>query len=571
MAKSASSGRLGPEAEDIIALGRLLKRPRDEAHRRAVDGIVAGGLTIREKIQEIQKLDVGKAEEPEKQQEEPHRTRALRYRLPALADIIKKPYSRTSYLSFLFGDYLRVLNFGRLTGVFEQVYFLPDVRLRQTVLLFLNRDLKQWAEELAAILTEGLEDSWHYLRKLEYNILVVMKQLCEKISSVSFNLFDYRDPYIGNKLRSLETLFLVFCYRDDYRQMLQQALQQIGKNDPRIGDRYEAAVALIHKILDFDGSKPSLYNIILGLNMLKYRRYITIHDLLCTDLGELINTKDFACPPEVKERIRALVADGQNRLAELRKQQEKTNQLKAFLTLDDSGQVSFESLQILYEQQQIGVPGYLFAADMEDIVHFAPRLFDIVDRTFTPLFNGQIDIEGVGAATLFTHDFFQLEFLRIRRISGRVWDDGEGKIPLSRFLDLQHTAKGIKNLEAEILRQVNEGIEILLEIANKVETVLINRKKSGDRRVGPVDPMILQGKKFAIPHEKHRLISGGILRGKAVIEAMQYFVGVCYTIAVFCHYLPVYTPLKEEPHLARELKSQLEVLNRLAGPQSSSG
>ena len=49
-----------------------------------------------------------------------------------------------------------------------------------------------------------------------------------------------------------------------------------------------------------------MYNIILGLNMLKHRRYLTMNDLLCTDLGELINTRDFACPPKVKERIREI-------------------------------------------------------------------------------------------------------------------------------------------------------------------------------------------------------------------------------------------------------------------------
>ena len=173
---------------------------------------------------------------PEAEQEGSQRTRPLRYRLPALADLIKRPYSRTTYLSFLFGDYLRIRNFGKFAGVFEQVYFPPNVRLTRTVLPILNRDFRQ---------SEGLEDSWHYLRKIEYNVLVVMKQLCEKISSVNFNLFDYRDPYIINKLRSLETLFLVFYYREDYQQMLRLALQQIGNNDPRVGDKYEAAIDVL--------------------------------------------------------------------------------------------------------------------------------------------------------------------------------------------------------------------------------------------------------------------------------------------------------------------------------------
>jgi hypothetical protein len=123
MAKSPSSGRLSQEAEDIITLGQLLQRPRDEAQRHAVDGVVASGLTVREKIQEIRKLDAGGKQEAEEEKDKARRTRPLRYRLPALADILKKPYSRTPYLTYLFGDYRRILNFGKLTGVFEPFCF----------------------------------------------------------------------------------------------------------------------------------------------------------------------------------------------------------------------------------------------------------------------------------------------------------------------------------------------------------------------------------------------------------------------------------------------------------------
>ena len=570
MEKPPSAGRLSPEAEEIITLGRLLKRSRNEERRRAVDGIVASSLTVREKIQEIQALDAGGEQDTGADGDEMRRTRPLRYRLPALADILKKPYSRLPYLSYLFGDYRRILSFGKVTGVLQPVRFFPDVRLRRDVLPFLDKEIKGWAGELNEIVTEGLEHSWHYLRKGEYNILVVMKQLCEKIQSTGFSFFDHKDPYLINKLRSVEILFFVFYYQEDYQRLLQSSLKQIGDNDPRMSARYSRAVELADRLLRFDGSTPSLYNILLGLNMVKYRRYLNIRDLVCPDLGELINTRDFACPPAVKERIRTLVADGRQRLEELRKQQEATKRIKSFLTLDDAAAVSFEPLRSLYEQQHIGVPGYLLAADTEDVVRFAPRLFDILDRTYTPLLNGQIDIEEIGAVTLFSHDFFQLEFLRIRRITGRVWDSGEEKIPLSRFLDLQHSTKGIKDAEAEILRQVNETVEVLLEMAKKTETVLKASTTSQDQGSGPLDPMVLHGKRFAIPHKKRRIVSTGILRDKPIAAALQEFVGLCFTIAVYLHYLPVYTPLEEEPRLSKELNSQLEVLNRLSGPQNSS-
>jgi hypothetical protein len=567
MSKSARSGRLSPEAEDIITLGQLLKRQRNEERRIAVDEIVASVLTVREKIQEIHKLDAGGTQSIEGEDAGARRTRPLRYRVPALIDILKKPYAKLPYFAYLFGDYRRILSFGKFTLVFTPVRILPDVKLSQAVPLLLSRELRQWAAELSEIVTLGLEDGWHYLRKIEYNLLVVMKQLCEKILSINFNLFDYKDPNLLNKLRSLEALFLVFHYRESYQELLHSSLRQIVRNDPRVGDKYDTAVDLIHKLLHNDGSTPSLYNIILGLNMLKYRRYLSLRDLLCTDLGELINTKDFACPPDVKEKIKALVADGRRRLAELRSHQEKTKKLKTFLTLEESGEVSFDPLRIFYDQANSLGGESAFAADSEDILRFAPRFFDTFDRTFAPLLNGQTDLEKVGAVTLFTHDFFQLEFLRIRRIAGRVWDYSEDELPRTRFLDLQHSTKGIQSLEAEILKQVNEGLEVIFEMAKKVETILNTRRKSGGRTTGPLDPMILHGKNFSISHGKRSILSTGVLNGKTVVEALTYFVGICFTVAVFYHFPPVYGPLEEEPRNSKELRSELEILSRLAGPE----
>ena len=82
--------------------------------------------------------------------------------------------------------------------------------------------------------------------------------------------------------------------------------------------------------------------------------------------------------------------------------------------------------------------------------------------------------------------------------------------------------------------------------------------------------MILHGKSFTIPYRKRRILSTGVLNGKTVVEALTYFVSICFTIAVFYHYPAVYDPLEREPQNSKELRAELEVLNRLGGPQAVS-
>jgi hypothetical protein len=53
---------------------------------------------------------------------------------------------------------------------------------------------------------------------------------------------------------------------------------------------------LVKMVLTKDGTMPSLYNYFLGLNMLKYRRYLTMNDLIREDAGPVVDSTEFDCP-----------------------------------------------------------------------------------------------------------------------------------------------------------------------------------------------------------------------------------------------------------------------------------
>jgi len=570
-----SPSKKSRQAEDYIALGRLLSKKRSEQLAEAVNHIVASDLSLRDKISAINEIDTGAKlgldNEPEGAAEPGQISKPLRYRLSELLLILKKPYSRVPYLSYLLGDYRRILAFGRSTGIFDPVFFLPDVKVNQILSEFLSHTLKPWAAELSEFLDLALEDSWHYLRKIEYNLLVVLKQLCDKILSASFTFFDYRDKNLLNKVKSLEVLFLVFHYRKHYRELLQASLEQITKKDMRLSDRYEDTKELVSRILDQSSGPPSLYNFLLGLNMLKYRRFFSIDSIICTDIGELINTVQFACTPEIKEKISSLIIEGRKRLVALREEQEKIKKLDAFVETDDSGETSFAALETFYDQECSAIKGHSFASDKVDVMRLLPRFLAIVDQIFSPLLNGQVQIEKVDSVSLFSNDFFQLDFLRIRRVAERIRGLASTleSFPLEKFRNLQHSSKGITNVEAEIMKQVNGGMDITDEIAEKLEFILAGGPKNEKEAAAALDPSILRGKRFAIPYANKRLLSKSNLNGKSVVEALSYTVSILYTMAAFLHYRPVYLLLEQRQQVDRDLRSEMEILIRLAGPRLS--
>jgi hypothetical protein len=563
-----SSGKMGQESEAYITLGRLLGKEREDSAREAIDQIVGSSLSMQEKIQAIQELDAKSAKKPEEEIKESQRTIPLKYRLPVLFDILKKPFTKVSYFSYLFGNYRKILAFGKVTRIFDSSIFPPDVKLNPEVPLFLTNSLKPWATDLSKILEIVLEDSWHYLQKIEYNLLVALKQLCDKIASINYSLFNYRDRNLLNKLKSLEILFLVLHYHPHYYDLLLYSLKQVTTKEMRLRDKYEDIINLMNNLLQSDRSVPSLYNIVVGLNMLKYRRFLTLHDLVYKDLGELINNREFACTPDAKKKISESIIEGRRRLSMLRETRQRTKKLKASLCFDPSGEVSFDQLQHFYDQSDSLDEERSFQADRQNIMALAPHLFNTFDRTFYPLLNGHVQIADVGKVTLFTHDFFQLDFLRIRQVAEKMdgLSSGYDSFPRDRFLELQYSSKGISSLEADIIKNINEGMDVIFEIGTKVETIINTRRDSPGETSGPLDPMILRGKNFSLPHENRTIFSSTILDGKSVLEALSYVVSICFTIAVFLHYPPIYDLLAGETQVSKDLRSELETLNRLAGP-----
>lgn len=177
---------------------------------------------------------------------------------------------------------------------------------------------------------------------------------------------------------------------------------------------------MVNNLLQSDRGIPPLYNFLVGLNMLKHRQFFTLDDLVYKDLGELINIREFACTPDIKNKISETIIECRRRLSILQEKQQNTKKLKASLHFDQSGEVSFGNLQHFYDQADILDKERIFQADRSNMMLLVPNLYNIFDRTFYPLLNGHVQLADVGKVTLFTHDFFQLDFQRIRELTEKM-------------------------------------------------------------------------------------------------------------------------------------------------------
>ena len=101
MAVEVSRREIEQEADDSIALGRLLRIQRDEPKRKAVERILATDLSVARKIEKIREIDrVQEAEEIERIVRHAC-LQAVRRQFVSVRNSIKAPQKSHSYLTYL--------------------------------------------------------------------------------------------------------------------------------------------------------------------------------------------------------------------------------------------------------------------------------------------------------------------------------------------------------------------------------------------------------------------------------------------------------------------------------------
>ena len=144
MAAVISRREIEKEADENIALGRLLRKDRDELKAEAVERVLATDLRIPQKIEKIQEIDEKQeAVEIEGIVQRAY-LQAVRRQFVRIRNSIKAPQSAISYLRYMFRERGRIRDFGRKTHVLETPFLPPGIRPNRELRNFFVRDLQNW-------------------------------------------------------------------------------------------------------------------------------------------------------------------------------------------------------------------------------------------------------------------------------------------------------------------------------------------------------------------------------------------------------------------------------------------
>ena len=324
--------------------------------------------------------------------------------------------------------------------------------------------------------------------------------------------------------------------------------------------------SLVLEILAEDFGLPSLYNCIVGLNIIKYRRMLTLGDLMREGLGEMVDSQGFDCENQVRARVEQYIDDSLQSMGKVHEQLQETRRINHYMTFDEQGKPDTAVLRKLYApvDSRASVD---FDADQANLVLFLSRLIRIFDRVFSPLLNGHCVLEGDVKAAVFSRSLFETDFTRLRTVVEKL-EKGPfhfSQFPLSRYLQIKGERLGTVGNEMEGSQLILEGVGCLVDIGKTLVKILSLRSPPGaaDGVHEPLQPIVLQGKAFVLPYENRRLQAHSLINGTTVLEALALTVSICFTVGLHFQDDFLFIFSGKEKQLQADLRARLKLMENL--------
>jgi hypothetical protein len=414
-------------------------------------------------------------------------------------------------------------------------------------------------------------NGWLHLSPKQYNLLVLLKRLADRVHAFDFTRLNLRKQGLIDRIRRIESLFLMLHYDAQTIPILFDALRSYFETQREPEQKKEQAFGLILQLLAEDCTVPSLYNCILGLNMVTHRRLLELKDLVRPGLGEIVDVNRFDLDYSIRTRVEGRIDDALESVKLLHAQLVDARRTVSYLAVDTHGRPDMTALKDLYEVAS-GRYSFNFAGDQENVVLFVSRLLQSFDKSFSPLLNGQLVVEVHGRVIIFSPAFFALDFMKLRSLAEKLVQQlfRYTRFPLTRYLQIKEGRLLTIGHEMEVSHLVRQSVVCLADLGRTVMKVLALRAPEHEpvHSREALESVILHGKSFVIPYENSRIKSRSILNDVTVGQALSEVTTVCFSAGVLLHDDFVSMYLSKERRLETELRRQMRFLENLLDPES---
>jgi hypothetical protein len=471
---------------------------------------------------------------------------------------ISASQNRTPLLKFLFSEYKKICEFGKNTHVLYTKMFPLGIQLNGDIHITFTKYVQPQSIELYKALAYILKKKWSSLERREYNLVLVLKKLCEKVALINFNLLNYTDKNLLDRLRSLETYFLALYAQEHYPHLLMTAVKRMLEGDTRFKQQIPELLGAMNRLLLPDADTPSLYNFLLGLNMLKYRRFLVMRDLVKRDCGDIMGMQFFEYEEDVQQEIQLFVKECEKNLKFLTAKKQEIELIDQYLPRTESGDVDYGMLHYFYASST-SEGEYRFESDKGDVVQMSLHILQTYRYSFSNLLSGKVRLFGSGRCRVFTDGCFDEQLLKIDSLIERLAKlsyDYTNAVSFKQYLHMKQSKKFASKIESDSIMLISDALHLVYNLGKRVALALGNKIERENKNLIP--EQVLHGK---IMTDNSRF------GGKEVADALSFVVSISFLICHFYHDRYTYALISKESMIHNEIKLKIEMLGRITTPE----
>lgn len=494
-------------------------------------------------------------------------------------DHIKIKAFRTPYLLFVIRDFIKIREFGKRTGVITSVFFPPTVTVDFNAFRDFFAQLKKDAEEILPILKFIMDKGWVYLDKLDYNLIATFNILCEIIHGYKVPQGKKEAPFLLEKMKNIESYFLACHYQDGYPEIIQSGIRAVLIKQNRHKSHTELSHFLAKKILLEDRTGFCLYNLILGMNMAKLRKFLRLEDLIHYEPGGVVNTFDYNCPQKIRERIGVYINDQLQMWKNLNSEKNEIEKINTFLKRytrvgeDGYRSYDFRLLGEYYEFRR-GGEQYHFSRDRENVAHTATNFFNLYLRDFENILTGTVSLETFGDSRIFKQDFFQFELDQLRLFSRKLAESLYSCPYLSydefRAYKNSDREKNPSPPQLALIQNIDALADTVTNIGRKTGSLCQRQNRSAVWSVDekevphPLEISALRLPEITSPFFPKKVLIDGYLKDKSVIESLELITSLSLFAGLFFCNTRLFAMLDREFRINEGIREARKNLERIA-------
>lgn len=591
---------LDKEGELYLELGRLLTIKRSKENNEIIKNIISSKLDLDEKIKKINELDsaankgsglhlLRKKREKKKGKKEVKNnldifnSEEVSYKLldrgyfTPLTNKEKRKYLKSyikeiSFFNFFFQEFKQITRFAQRTHVIEYKYFLPGIKMSRNIENYFQKIIQKNADQLIHYLKQIEAEGWEVLTKFEYNLIMELKKLCEKILLINMESSRAGDVGILNKLRRLENGFFVCHFQKSYPEKIIDAINHYLKYKYENSNTITTINNLVKDLLYPKQNGSSLHAIIVGLNIVANKKMVILDDLINRETKGIINNCFYECPGKSQITIDHLIVEKVKRLKLLLKQKREIDNIKKYLKYDMDNKFSFAILDKFYTLSKELEPLEPLT-DENNIINFITPFCECFLISFEEFMSGKIQLITGKKVKIFSPDYFKNQLIELEHLMNKF---NKLKPTLTHInLTRERLLAMINSLlnnqvvkskaEIEAVMQIKDLSNILKNIGRSFANIY---QKSFNNKTQTKEIELLDIKKniINIPYNDIKIVSKNILNNETVKNAFHIIISVCYTAAIFLHNQELSSRLNFESKVKMEIKKIMESLERLADP-----